>query len=215
MNEKTKHRALAVVLSCLIVLAIGLAVAILLVKGRNETIGCEGNSGEGCVKEEENDSLDDVLSEEDQVMIDAAQEEMDQWDEKYQSFENDMMHIRNEAKEYLETNPVDFDAIHRIYSEYEEKYKGSGDLSFVGRLMFDERNLFLESEKKEEALRGLTLNDYSVFPEWEQHDYYNAILDLARELGDEEIIVKYQPLFDTTQAAWDENMNKIENAISE
>ena len=218
MGNFLKNKSLMVVLGCLVFLIIGLTVAIIVVNSRNAMNGCEGAVGEECLSggdEAEDDSELIVLTEEEQAIIDASEEEMEKWSEKYESFENDVASVRNEAKKYLEQTPVDFDAIHGLYSELEEKYKKSDDLSFVVSLMFDERNLFLEYEKKEEALRGLTLNDYSIFAEWDQHDYYGKILDLANELGNEDVVMEYQPLFDATQAAWDENMNKIENATTE
>lgn len=221
MNKKgsVNEKHLLVGLFCLLVIIVGLVVTIVVVNGRDRMSGCESAADADCVSDGDggtrSDSEEIVLTDEEQAMVDAAQEEMEKWDEGYKSFEDDVVKIRNEAKKYLEQNTVDFDAIHKLYSEYEEKYKQSGNLSLVASLMFDERNLFLESGKQTEALHGLTLNDYTIFAEWEQHDYYAEVLELANELGDENTIAKYRPLFDATQAAWDDNMNKIENATTE
>jgi len=125
--------------------------------------------------------------------------------EEYKEYVDDFNDVEARVQELLNENPVDVNAIRELYAQNIQPLLEYGDYSRANSFIYSEKEALLSKGFKREALDALTEVDYSIFPEPSQYRRYRDIIQLAEELGDTEVIAKYQPLADKTKAAYDAN----------
>lgn len=194
------HKILIGALCSLSALMVGLIIGIIIVKFNSQNEGPASN----------NDG-DVVLTEEDKAVLAEQQAEFDAQAQKYADFESAKSQIREEAAPLLTASPVDVAAVSAIYDKVINQYASNNEFSYVAQLIFDERNLFLESDLKAEALESLITREYSMFPAYKQFEFYSAIFSLAQELNRTDVIAAYEPLYNETSVAWDAHVKAIED----
>lgn len=124
---------------------------------------------------------------------------------------------QTEAKvaELLAQDPIDVQAVVSLYAERINQCLANNEVDRAGAYITSERENLLSKNFKKEALDALTAIDYSVFVEAEQYRRYTTIISLAEELGENEIVSKYEPLAAKTKAAYDANYAASEKAAAE
>lgn len=135
--------------------------------------------------------------------------------QEYTNYVEEYDAVRAEAQRLLGENPVDVDAIIKLYSKYIDANLANDELDRASSYIYAENEDLLAGGFKQEALDAMLVIDYSVFDEPEQYRWYVKIIDLANELGESNIAKEYEPLAASTKAAYDANYAAAEAAAKE
>lgn len=187
-NTDIGNRGLVATLGVLGVIVVGLIIAIVVV-------GVNKNS---------------------QVAVDVpeqAEEEAKQEAEKreYDEYVGSYNSAQERAEGLLNQDPANASAVHELYSQYIDKYIAMGDLTRARALIMAEEEILLSKGLKKEALEYITSIDYSDFVAPERYRIYVEIIRLAQELGDAEVVAKYEPLADEVRAAYEAEYEATKN----
>lgn len=178
-----KNKSLTIILASLCCVAIALAV-IVIVNHFNTTSETSTDSS----------SKLSNLSEEEKALY-----------ESYTNYVETYNQTKAKAAELLAQEPIDVQAIISLYTERINQCLANNELDRASSYISAERTDLLSKNFKKEALDALISIDYSVFNEVEQHRRYTNIISLAKELDENEIVSKYEPLAAKTKAAYDAN----------
>lgn len=195
-QKKKNNKWLVVVLCALVVLIVGLVIGIIIV-----------NNNRVAEESSQNSTSDDVIyfdTNMDGDELAAFEEYMDYYNE-----------TRAKVKDLMNADPVDVGAVMKLYSEAITKYSVSDGYSEVQAFVLAEQEDLLSGGFKKEALDALISVDYGYFPEPAQHRIYNDIIDLAKELGDEAVVAKYEPLAEATREAFESSDEAIRETADE
>lgn len=192
---ESNNRGLIALLCVLVVVIVGLVTGIIIVENNNTA---EENSQN---EEDEVVYFDTNMDGEGLV---AYGEYLEYYDE-----------VRAKAKELMEIDPVDIEAVRSLYNEAIAKYAAENGYSEVQAFVLAEKEDLLSGGFKREALDALAVVDYSYFPEPAQHRIYNEIIDLAKELGDAVVVAKYEPLAEATKEAFESSDEAIRETATE
>ena len=122
-----------------------------------------------------------------------------------QGYVNDYNDTRAKAKELLNRNPVDADAIVRLYKDVINGFISGGNAGRASAYIVAMDEDLLAAGLKERALDELINLDYSSFSGPDQYRHYNRIITQARDLGRDDIVSKYEPLLASVKEIYDAN----------
>lgn len=134
--------------------------------------------------------------------------------ETHEAFKQEYDAVLAETQRLLGEEPVDTVAIRELYAKAMSGYMSAATYGNVQDLMIAEYDSLVSGGFKEEALDALVQVDFSIFPESVQNRWYNRIVDLARELGDDELVAEYQQLADMTRESAAQNEAAIKEHAS-
>lgn len=121
--------------------------------------------------------------------------------EEYVAYVDEFDAVINKTQILLEQEPVDIQAIIKMYDECIKKRLDAGEYDRASAFMRAEFGALTSSGFKEEALDVFTKIDFTVFDEPEQYRWYDRIITIAKELSDDDVVKKYEPLLEKTRAA--------------
>lgn len=133
----------------------------------------------------------------------------------YYSYVDNYNMVKQKAEELLKQNPVNVNALIDLYRPHIEQYLGEKQYDRASAFIRAERDALISAGFEQQALDELLKIDYSVFNEPEQHKYYNDIIDLAKKVGNSEVVAKYEPLAAQTKEAYDKNNAASDRAAAE
>lgn len=180
-KAKFENKSLVILLCVLIVAIVGLGIGI----------------GVVMLNSKEEVAVEDKSTEEEGIVSTATLEQI----ETYEAFRQEYDAVLAETQRLLSENPVDTVAIRELYTEAMSGYMNAATYGNVQDLMIAEYDSLISGGFKEEALDALVSVDFSIFPESVQNRWYNKIVDLAQELGNVDLVAKYQQLADMTKEA--------------
>lgn len=178
-----------VILLCVLVVAIvglGVGIGIVMLNSREKTAVIEEDSTE------------------EQVLQD-----------KYVAYVDEYNAARVKAKELLGQDPVDTKAIVELYSNLAEQSFANDEIDRGSSYVYAEYDDLLNGGFKQEALDVMTALNLDIFNEPEQHMWCIRIISLAEELGNNEVVLQYQPLLAATEAAYKANVAAANAAAEE
>lgn len=107
-----------------------------------------------------------------------------QWD-------NIMENLNSEVARLLDSDPVDVDAINRLYDDSIEKANEWGRHDYVVELINSRTRSLLSRELENEALSALLAVDVNILDNVEKYFFYTEIIEIAEQLGDQGLVAKY------------------------
>lgn len=190
-NVISENKALAMVLAvmCLVIVVLVGFVFVGMNRGTNEVIEDDIETGE-------------------YTETNATPEEIAEYEKYMDTYED----VRAKARELLSQNPVDAEAITKLYSDAIDSYATASDYDNVQGFILAENEDLMSVGLKAEALDALTRIDYSIFPANIQHRRYLQIINLARELDRMDVVAKYEPLAVATEEAFAQSGAAIREA---
>lgn len=135
--------------------------------------------------------------------------------DEYVAYVEDYGIVREKAQELLRQDPVDVDAIIRLYSEHIEYNIASGSYGRASSYMLAEMDDLVAGGFRKEALGVLTSMDFDIFDKPERYRWYSEIIALAEELGDNETVRMYDSLRQEVKEAYEINYASSEAAATE
>ena len=181
LNTKLKNKHLIIALSILGCIILALVISIIIIRINDPT------QPEGPIAEEEIED-DSWMTEE---------------DKQYFSYLDDFEEAKTKVQELLNQDPIDTNAIDEIYNRcfnyYIEKGEPDRSSSFLRAWVND----YLAKDMKEAALNALTTANIEALAPADQYRRYTKLLELAQELGRDDLISKYTPLQAATKEAYD------------
>jgi hypothetical protein len=180
VSDVAKRWWLEGALVVLILLIVGLTIGIIVVK-MNES------SFEPVAVEEEEEIVvteDDLF---DGETIEDAKERLRQ-DKQWDKIKGD---IKDKVEKLLNNDPVDVAAINKVYNEGMAKANEYGRHDYVVEIIELRNNSFLSKNLNQEALDALLTVDPEIFDNVEKYYYYTKIINVANELGNQELMNKY------------------------
>lgn len=129
--------------------------------------------------------------------------EMTEEDIAYYNYVDDFDEVERKVQELFGKNPVDVDAINAIYKERVDHYMSNDETDRAGSFILDWYNNYDSREMKQEALDVLTSVRLENLAPAEQYRYYTRLISLAKELGRDDLVKKYEPLQASTKEAYD------------
>lgn len=154
-------------------------------------------------------------SKEEVVVVEDEPTEEQILEADYVAYVDEYNAARAEAKSLLEQDPVDVNAIIRLYSDLAEQSFANGETDRGSSYVRAEYDDLLAGGFKQEALDVVTALDLDIFNEPEQHMWCMRIIALAEELGNSEVVSQYQPLLAATEAAYEANGAAADAAAEE
>lgn len=154
-------------------------------------------------------------SKEEVVVVEDEPTEEQILEANYVAYVDEYNAARAEAKSLLEQDPVDVNAIIRLYSDLAEQSFANGETDRGSSYVRAEYDDLLAGGFKQEALDVVTALDLDIFNEPEQHMWCMRIIALAEELGNSEVVSRYQPLLAATEAAYEANGAAADAAAEE
>ena len=125
--------------------------------------------------------------------------------EAYESFKQKYDVVLAEAQELLNESPVNVLAIEELFANAMDEYMTAGTYSSAQEFMVAEYNILMSGGFKQEALDSLIRIDFDIFPASVQNRWYNLIVNLAQDLGNNDLAVKYRQLADWTKESAEQN----------
>lgn len=187
-GKKTSgNKVLVIILGFLGVAIVGLIVGIVIVNLNNQQ-----NSNE---EKTYNCSPDTVVN------FDLTSEESAENEEFSEMFKS----LTKEVDELFNANPVDLDAIIALYEPEIQKYINKNDYRKVALLISSRTGQLVTRGYGQNALDILTSIDFSVFSGIEQYRQYDQIIQIAKDLGKDEVVRKYEALIASVQEVYDES----------
>ena len=180
--EVRSHKVLVSVFCGLVIVAVGLVITIAVIKMNNS----ESENGESAVEEET-----------------VSEEQMAEWSRQYQEFSTLIGETRTEAEALLKEEPANISGIYELYGKRIDDYISKERFDYAWSFVVDERDLLQAAGYNNEALEAMTRIDYSSFSTAMQYECYMQILNLARELGNEAVIEKFEKKAADTKEAWE------------
>ena len=183
---KRDNLILVSILGFLVLIIIGLIIGIIIVNNNKPETPLEENN-ENCYYDEDDDT---TVCENDEPAITEAQliAEVD--------------NIEKEVKKLLSQNPVDTDAINKLYDDGIAKALETNRKDYIIVLSNNRTNAFLSKGLKREALDALQTIDFDLFLAPDQYRFYSKIIELAKELNDSSTLAKYQALQSQVEAEY-------------
>ena len=149
--------------------------------------------------------------EEEYIVTNATPEQL----AAYATYEEKYDAVRAKAKELLSENPVDVAAIMQLYSAAYNEYNSTETYDYAQGFLSAELEDLTAGGFKQETLEALTAVDYNIYPLNIRHRRYLQIINLARELGNNEVAAEYEALAATTEAAYAQSGEAIQKRIAE
>lgn len=135
--------------------------------------------------------------------------------EEYIAYVEDYYTVRDRVSELLVSGSVSADEIIEIYSEYIDTNLSSGNTEQANSYILARHEDLLRGDFKREALDVLVAMDLTFLSEPEQYRWYFNIIALAEELGEVDIVQKYEQLLQVVKPAYDASQAASEATAEE
>jgi hypothetical protein len=179
------NQVLILILSILLLVGVGLAIGnIILVNHSNPNTPSQDNAQSDVT------TSTTPMTEEEQA--------------KFNHFQNQYKEITEAANAILSKEDVVASDILEIYNPVINQYLNEGDYSDAQIYILWRNDNLLSKGFKKEALDALKSVDWSIFPDNLKHRHYQKIVDLAKEIGDNETVAEYEALVASTPGMTDE-----------
>lgn len=186
-------KGLKMILGVLCVIIIGLVVGVI-------AVSLAQNSG---------DDFESRADFEDEAEQQAAEQLIRMYDEYVMDYED----VQKKVEELLVQKPIDVDAVIELCSSRVGKYVEDGEsgraASFVNLMV----GVLVSENLIDDALRAAMAIDFSGFSEPEQYRQYMQVIKLAKMLGKDEVVTKYEALAAGVKAGFDAENQAIERLI--
>ena len=123
--------------------------------------------------------------------------------------------IKEEAKKILKAKPVDFDKFDELFDSGIEMALEMNRIDYVPVLTNDRYDLLMGAGYKKEALEALKKGDYDVLSEPDRYRLYEKIIELAKELGDDNILSEYSSKQENVAGAYWADYHAHEKSLNE
>ncbi|MBR2725977.1 hypothetical protein IKE87_01790 [Candidatus Saccharibacteria bacterium] len=120
------------------------------------------------------------------------------------------VYAREEATKLLEQNPVDVNRINELYNNAISLALNNNRADYMAVLVYDRNELLTAKGLKKEALDALLSLDYSTLSEPNKYRTYTLIVDLARELGENDVLAEYEELQKSVSRAYHAEKNSTQ-----
>ncbi len=97
----------------------------------------------------------------------------------------------NELRNSSSVTPSD---ITKLYQPVIDEYINSKDIQHVYMYIMEQKDVLVSFDFKQEALDELEKVDFNMFDASDRYRLYSAVIDLASELGKNDVLAKYESL---------------------
>ncbi len=208
--NKIKDSYLIAFLSILIIIIIGLTVWIVIIKTNAPN---DSSSSDAEYAEVEADDAVDTDEEYDLFEGETIEDAKRRYaqDEEWSVQRKE---IKSKAAQILDSESPDVEAVKKLFNEGIEKAIEWKRYDIIASYLYYEKTMFLEKGLKHEALDALTSVDPELITDpLNRYNYFSEIVELAQELGESDIVAKYEVLRKDSEAAYNKEYQDIQRVV--